>query len=287
MPVLFYVEDSTLRVFAVANQKGGVGKTTTTVNTSAPLAIAGRRTLLLDLDPHGSLTSYFGYDPDSIEKSTYHLFQNDAPPASSMIVKTDVKNLDLMPASSALATLDRQLGVREGMGLVIVDALASLREKYAYVFIDCPPVLGVLMVNALAAAERLVIPVQSEFLALKGLERMIRTLNMISHARNGHKLPYLIVPTMFDRRTRAARESLTVLRETYPYNIWDQVIPVDTRFRDASQLGLPLTQLNAGARGAKAYRQLLTTLLRKMHEDEVELAKQIAQNRTKTKTQVA
>ena len=262
-----------MRVFAVANQKGGVGKTTTTVNTSAPLAIAGRRTLLLDLDPHGSLTSYFGYDPDSIKKSTYHLFQVDAPSPETMIVKTNVENLDLMPANSALATLDRQLGVREGMGLVIVDALESLADKYSYVFIDCPPVLGVLMVNALAAAERLMVPVQSEFLALKGLERMVRTLNMITHARNGLKLPYLIVPTMFDKRTRAARESLNILRETYPSNVWDQVIPIDTRFRDASTLGLPLTQLNAGARGAKAYRQLLTTLLRNTHEDEVAMAK--------------
>lgn len=262
-----------MRVFAVANQKGGVGKTTTTVNTSAPLAMAGRRTLLLDLDPHGSLTSYYGYDPDSVKKSTYHLFQTRAPAPESMIVKTEVKNLDLMPANSALATLDRQLGVREGMGLIIVEALAKLGDKYAYVFIDCPPVLGVLMVNALAAAERLMIPVQSEYLALKGLERMIRTLNMITHARNGHKLPYLIVPTMFDKRTRAARESLTLLRESYPYNIWDKVIPIDTRFRDASTRGLPLTQLNAGARGAVAYRQLLTTLLRKTHEDEIASAK--------------
>ena len=276
-----------MRVFAVANQKGGVGKTTTTVNTAAPLAVAGRRTLLIDLDPHGSLTSYFGYDPDSIKKSTYHLFQVDAPPPESMIVKTNVENLDLMPANSALATLDRQLGVREGMGLVIVDALASLANKYAYVFIDCPPVLGVLMVNALAAAERLMIPVQSEFLALKGLERMIRTLNMITHARKGLKLPYLIVPTMFDKRTRAARESLSTLRESYPYNIWDQVIPIDTRFRDASKLGMPLTQLNSGARGAIAYRQLLTTLLRKTHEDEMALAERQAVTKNKINSQVA
>lgn len=261
-----------MRVFAVANQKGGVGKTTTTVNTSAPLAIAGRRTLLLDLDPHGSLTSYFGYDPDSIKRSTYHLFQSNAPAPESMIVETNVKNLDLMPANSALATLDRQLGVQEGKGLVIVDALASLEDKYSYVFIDCPPVLGVLMVNALAACERLMVPVQSEFLALKGLERMIKTLNMITQAR-GKKLPYLIVPTMFDKRTRAARESLIALRDSYPYNIWESVIPIDTQFRDASKAGLPLTLMNPAAKGAKAYRQLLTSLLRKTHEDELAQAK--------------
>lgn len=263
-----------MRVFAVANQKGGVGKTTTTVNTSAPLASAGRRTLLLDLDPHGSLTSYFGYDPDSIKKSTYHLFQEKSVAPQSMIVKTHVENLDLMPANSALATLDRQLGVQEGKGLVIVDALETLRAQYSYVFIDCPPVLGVLMVNALAACERLMIPVQSEFLALKGLERMIRTLNMITQAR-GHKLPFMIVPTMFDKRTRAARESLATLRDTYPYNIWDSVIPIDTRFRDASQRGLPLTVINPASRGARAYKQLLTSLLKKLHEEEVNSANSV------------
>lgn len=254
-----------MRVFAIANQKGGVGKTTTTVNTSAPLAAAGRQTLLIDLDPHGSLTSYFGFDPDNITQSTYHLFQDSLKNPEEMIVNTSVENLDLMPANSALATLDRQLGVQVGKGLVIVEALEKLSSKYAYVFIDCPPILGVLMINALAACERLLVPVQSEFLALKGLERMVKTLNMITQAR-GYQLPYIIVPTMFDKRTKAARESLVSLKETYPYHLWEDVIPIDTQFRDASKSGLPLTLTNPTSRGAKAYRRLLTSLLRKTHE---------------------
>ena len=256
-----------MRVFAVANQKGGVGKTTTTINLAAPLASAGRKILLLDLDPHGSLTSYLGYDPDFVEKSTYQLFQKSAPDPKSLIVSTRFPNMDLMAANSALATLDRQLGVKEGQGLAVVEALKKVSDEYAYVFIDCPPVLGVLMVNALAACERLVIPVQSEFLALKGLERMIHTLNMITQAR-GSTLPYVVVPTMYDRRIRAARESLDVLRETYPYNLWDEVIPVDTLFREASSKGTPLTTLRPRSRGSIAYRRLLTFLLRLTYEDE-------------------
>jgi len=256
-----------VRVFAVANQKGGVGKTTTTINLAAPLASAGRKILVLDLDPHGSLTSYLGYDPDFEEKSTYQLFQRSAPDPHSLIVSTRFTNLDLMAANSALATLDRQLGIKEGQGLTVVDALKKVSKDYAYVFIDCPPVLGVLMVNALAACERLVIPVQSEFLALKGLERMIRTLNMITQAR-GTTLPYLVVPTMYDRRIRVARESLEVLHDTYPYNLWNEVIPVDTLFREASSRGTPLTVLRPRSRGSIAYRRLLTYLLRLTYEEE-------------------
>jgi len=264
-----------VRVFAVANQKGGVGKTTTTVNLAAPLATAGRKTLVLDLDPHGSLSSYFGYNPDSEKRSSYQLFQNSSVDPSSLIVSTNIDELDLMPANSALATLDRQLSVKEGQGLIVVEALKALEEEYAYVFIDCPPVLGVLMVNALASCERLVIPVQSEFLALKGLERMIRTLNMITQAR-GSKLPYAVVPTMYDRRTRVARESLESLKESYPYNIWPEVIPVDTNFRVASSQGVPLTVMRPRSRGSLAYRRLLTYLLRLSYEQEQKTAAEVA-----------
>ncbi|HFE36963.1 MAG TPA: ParA family protein [Gammaproteobacteria bacterium] len=259
-----------MRVFAIANQKGGVGKTTTTINLAAPLAAAGRKILVLDLDPHGSLTSYLGYNPDSVEKSSYQLFKGLAPDPRSLVLPTEILNLDLMAANSALATLDRQLGVKDGQGLAVISALKKLKDDYAYVFIDCPPVLGVLMVNALAACERLVIPVQSEYLALKGLERMIHTLKMITLAR-GSALPYLVVPTMYDRRTRIARESLDALRDTYPYNIWNEVIPLDTQFRVASNEGVPLTQMKPSSRGSIAYRRLLTFLLRQTYENDRKL----------------
>lgn len=250
-----------VKVWAVANQKGGVGKTTTSISLAGLLADAGRPTLLVDLDPHGSTTAYFGYDPDAVTRSVYQLFQANAPHPATLVRDTGIPNLKLLPASSALATLDRQLGVQEGKGLAIRHALEKLAASYRYVLVDCPPVLGVLMVNALAACERLIVPVQTEFLALKGLERMVRTLHMIQQSR-GAPLPFVVVPTMFDRRTNAARESLRHLKETYPYNVWDDVIPVDTQFRDASRVALPLTIMNPKARGALAYRKLLTDLLR-------------------------
>jgi chromosome partitioning protein len=250
-----------MKVWAVANQKGGVGKTTTAVTLAGLLSQRGHPTLMVDLDPHGSLTTYFGFDPDTLEQSVYSLFQNAPhPDPGSLVRPTRYPNLFVLPASSAMATLDRQLGAREGMGLVLARALVQAGSRFEYVIIDCPPVLGVLMVNALAASQQLLIPVQTEFLAMKGLERMLHTLDMIMRARK-RPLPYLVVPTMFDRRTQAALESLKMLRDRFTEILWKSVIPVDTQFRDASQQGAPLSMLNPQARGVIAYTALLNHLL--------------------------
>lgn len=250
-----------MRVWAIANQKGGVGKTTTAVSLAGLLARRGERVLLVDLDPHGSLSSYFRFDPEGDVAGAYTLFQRrarSAPLAPCDLPRpSGVEGIDLLCASTAMATLDRQLGAREGMGLVLADALGELRGRYARVLIDCPPMLGVLMVNALAACEHLLIPVQTEFLALKGLERMSRTVAMVARTR---EFKHTIVPTLFDRRTRAALDALRQLREDYGERVWKGVIPIDTQFREASQAAVPLTTLRPGARGSRAYAQLLEWL---------------------------
>ncbi len=248
-----------MRIWTVANQKGGVGKTTTVVSLAGLCASRGERTLMVDLDPHGSLTSYCGLDPERVEPSVYDVFRDGAPAAAGLIRETGVGNLSLMPASTALATLDRQLGARQGMGLMLKRALATQADQVDQVLLDCPPMLGVLMVNALAASDRLIIPVQTEFLALKGLERMLHTLEMIRHSRS-LSLPYLIVPTMYDQRTRASCDSLATLRAQYPERLWRGVIPEDTQFREASRRGTPLTVLRPWERGSQAYRRLLAAL---------------------------
>ncbi len=265
-----------MKVWAVANQKGGVGKTTTAVTLAGLLAEQGCRTLLVDMDPHGSLTSYFGLDPDDLEDSIYNFFQavangSEIDPAP-VIRETRVNHLYLAPASMALATLDRQLGIRKGTGLVMVKALRALEGRFERVLIDCPPVLGVLMINALAACEKLLIPVQTEFLARKGLERMLKTLEMVQRS-GGEALPRLIIPTLYDRRTRASVDSWAALRKAYPRELWDTTIPVDTAFRDASKAGLPLSMLRPKSRGVCAYRKLLDDLL-KMEQGVVELRAQ-------------
>lgn len=253
-------------VWSVANQKGGVGKTTTTVSLAGLLAAWGFRTLMIDIDPHGSLSSYFGHDPDAIEQSTYTLFEAAAEKRQidpfGLVVPTSTDGLHLMPASIALATLDRQSGRLDGLGLVLKGAVDQLRKGYDYLLIDCPPVLGVLLINALAACERLIVPVQTEFLALKGLDRLTHTLKMVTRARPV-PLDVVVVPTFYDQRTRASRDSLEVLRRDYAAHLWQGLIPIDTRFRDASRAGLPPAIFDPRARGVQAYAKLLEVLVKR------------------------
>ncbi len=251
-----------MHIWAVANQKGGVGKTTTVVSLAGLLADQGLDVLLVDLDPHGSLTSYFGYDPDALEHSAYDLFEaQTATPAlvASLLQETSHDRISLIPASTAMATLERRSVGSEGMGLMVSRSLAQLWDQFDYVLIDSPPILGVLMVNALAASERLIVPVQTEFLAIKGLERMVRTLTMINRART-HKLQYHILPTFFDRRTQASMQSLRVIKQTYPDQVAHAVIPVDTKLRNASSEGVVPSALDPTTHGVRSYGMLLRWL---------------------------
>ncbi|MDZ7888171.1 MAG: ParA family protein [Pseudomonas sp.] len=253
-----------MRVWAVANQKGGVGKTTTSIALAGLLADAGKRVVVVDLDPHGSMTSYFGQDPDALEHSAYDLFlhQGTVPQGlpQRLLLPTSHERIKLLPASTALATLERQSPGQSGLGLVIAKSLAQLWGEFDHAVIDSPPLLGILMVNALAASQQLVIPVQTEFLAVKGLERMVSTLAMINRSRK-QALPYLIVPTLFDRRTQASMSTLRALRNSYPEQLWPAYIPVDTRLRDASRAGLTPSQFDSNCRAVLAYRALLKHLL--------------------------
>ncbi|MDF2181373.1 ParA family protein [Neptuniibacter sp. CAU 1671] len=261
-----------MRVWAVANQKGGVGKTTTVVSLAGLLAEVGYRVLLIDLDPHGSLTSYFGYDPDEVELSVYDLLSGDVPVTAEgvtgLLRNTSHDSIKMIPASTALATLERKAISSQGMGLMIARALKQLDSQFDYVLIDSPPVLGVLMVNALAACEHLLVPVQTEFLALKGLERMLRTIHMINRARK-NKLQYTIIPTFYDRRTQASVLSLRELHHQYPHEISNTVIPVDTKFRNASIRGVVPSDLDTSSRGVNAYARLLRTLLEQQKREAV------------------
>ena len=252
-----------MRVWTIANQKGGVGKTTTVISLAGILIERGFRVLLIDTDPHASLTSYLQYDSDQLPVSLYDLFQDPATSRAELqqlILPTEITNLSLIPASMSLATLDRVLGNEEGMGLFLSKQLKLVEEDYDFVLIDCPPVLGVMMINALAACERILIPVQTEFLASKGLQRMVQTLGIMQKSR-GTNIDYCIIPTMFDRRTKASINTLEGLKETYQNNVWNGVIPIDTKFRDASLENLPISLYSNSSRGAFAYETLLNHLL--------------------------
>jgi chromosome partitioning protein len=251
-----------VQVWTVANQKGGVAKTTSVVTLGGILASRGNRVLLLDLDPHGSLSSYFSYDPDTLTRSSLNLFTEDRPSLDflkSLIVPTTADKLSLLPASMSLATVERSAS-SNGMGLKVSRALALLNSEFDFVLIDSPPVLGALMINALAACDQLLVPVQTEYLAMKGAERMMRTIAMVERSLN-KPLHYTLVATMFDRRTQASNTTLRALRQTYPDHIWPSMIPVDTRFRDASKSGQVPSTYAPGSRGVRAYQSLLKSLI--------------------------
>ena len=247
-----------MKTWVVANQKGGVGKTTTAVTLSGLLAQQGNRVLMVDLDPHASLTQYFGYEPEDLTHSIFDIFDDTA---SNQALKkegyltTHLDNLTLVPANIALATLDKRFGQQKGLGLKLSQYLQTVQNDFDYVIVDCPPVLGVLMINALACADELVIPVQTEFLAIKGLERMLLTTDMV-YKRQANPPNIVIVPTLFDRRTRASIDSLRHLRNHYEDILWRSVVSIDTHFRDASQAHLVPSSYIEETRGVIEYKQL-------------------------------
>lgn len=251
-------------VWSIANQKGGVGKTTTTITLAGLLSAKNKRVLLIDTDPHASLTTYLDFDSEELPRTLFDLFQLqiiNKDTVTPLILKTDFKNIDLLPSHMSLATLDRVMGHRGGMGLILKKTLHCLKDDYDYALIDCPPILGVMMVNALAASHRILIPVQTEFLAMKGLERMIKTLQIMQKSRKA-LFKICIVPTMYDKRTRASLEALQELKTRYADQVWSSAVPIDTKFRDASLKHLPPSFHSKSCRGVFAYKTLLSYLER-------------------------
>ncbi len=254
-----------MQIWTIANQKGGVGKTTTAACLGGLLAEKGYTVLLLDLDPQTSLTSYFGIDSDALSFTFYDCMQNPQWDADylleNVLLETGTKNLKLFPGSIALATIDRQVNELQGKGFIISNLLKKFKDDFDYVLIDCPPMLGILLVNALAVCNRLLVPCQTEYLALKGLERMLATIHMVAKAGKSD-FEYTIIPTLFDRRTRASIKALRVMRDNYPEALWNNVIPIDTKFRDASLAHLPLNEFDPETHGTHGYRVLLKQLLK-------------------------
>ena len=251
-------------VWAVASQKGGVGKTTTVASLAGWLQKENLRVLVVDTDPHASLTSYLGIEESKSEQNLFDLYAMKNLTRDGVlrcITPTAHQGLDLIAASMTLATIDRQLSGRQGVGRILSRSLQLISDCYDVVLIDCPPVLGALMVNALVASSTIIVPTQTEFLALKGLEGMVRTFTVMQRANQSVHFDYLILPTMYDRRTKASVQSLSYLQTHYASHVWNESIPVDTYFRESSAKRLPLPLMDATRLGAVAYYNLLRYLI--------------------------
>lgn len=246
-----------MQAWAIANQKGGVGKTITALCLARGLALSGHRVLLVDLDPHASLTRAFGVPHHPPPSGTHDLFGNRDASLAALARATAIDGLRLIAAQPALATLERRGATQPGLGLSLGRALHGVRLVYDHVLLDCPPTLGLLMVNALIAADRLVVPTQTDPLALHGLAEMLRTAEMIERSRR-RPLPRHVLPTLYDRRTHCSVHSLELLNDRYQGLVWPGAVPMDTRLRDAYSL---TGELPLAGRGVNAYRRALTWLL--------------------------
>jgi chromosome partitioning protein len=248
------------RVLAVANQKGGVGKTTTAVNLSAGLALAGHSTLLIDLDPQSSATSGLGVHPQDINASIYHVIIGERP-AEELVLKTKIENLSLLPASRDLIGAEIELVPLQRREYRLDDAISRIRREYEFVVIDCPPSLGLLTVNALSAADAVLIPLQCEYYALEGLSALLDTIGFIRQSLNPKLDIQGLLLTMFDTRNSLAHQVVTEVRQHFPDQVFQAVIPRNVRLSESPSYGVPAMIYDAASRGARAYAAVARELI--------------------------
>jgi chromosome partitioning protein len=242
------------RICAIANQKGGVGKTTTAVNLAACVAEAGYRTLLVDIDPQANATVGLGLDRDLVP-SIYEVLSG-ASPTVAAVRASDIPNLSVLPANPSLAGSSVELPRQTDFQHVLRDALESVRDGFDFIILDCPPSLGPLTINALAAADEVIVPVQSEYYALEGLAGLLGTLELVQRDLNPRLAVCGLVLTMHDPRTRLSRDVEAELRTHFPRLVFDTVIPRNVRIGESPSHGRPVIHHDPHCAGAEAYMAL-------------------------------
>ncbi len=254
------------RVVAICNQKGGVGKTTTTINLGAALAEQGRRVLLVDFDPQGALSVGLGIQPHDIDLTVYNLLMERGTTAHDVLIKTQVDGMDLLPSNIDLSGAEVQLVHEVGREYVLGGTLESIIGEYDVVMIDCQPSLGLLTINALACAHSVLIPLECEYFAMRGVALLMETINKVSSRLNQRLEIDGLLATMYDSRTLHTREVLASIVNGFGDKVFHTVINRTVRFPDATVAGEPITRFDSGSMGASSYRELAKEVLERWRQ---------------------
>ena len=245
------------RVIAIANQKGGVGKTTTSINLSACLAEKGKKVLLIDMDSQENTTSGFGFEKNELDKTVYEVLREEVSIEEAIIpVEECFENLFLIPANRNLAGAEIELVTRENMQYILKKQLEPIKDNYDFIIIDCPPALGMLTVNAMTASDSVLVPIQCEFYALDGLSQLIYTIELIQDSLNPDLYIEGVVFTMYDARTNLSLQVVENVKDNLKQTIYKTIIPRNVRLAEAPSYGLPINLYDKRSSGTEAYRML-------------------------------
>lgn len=249
------------KAIAIFNQKGGVGKTTTNINLGASLAMKGKKVLMLDIDPQGNTTSGIGVSKKDLEFTVYDLLIEEGFDTKKAIIHTNVEGLDLIPASVDLAGAEIELVELEGREARLRNSIKQVKDDYDFIFIDCPPSLGLLTINSLTAVESVLIPIQCEFYALEGVSQLVSTIELVKKSLNKDLEIEGVILSMFDGRTNLSVQVVQEVKKYFGSKVYSTVIPRNIRLAEAPSFGMAITEYDPKSKGAEAYRDFADEFL--------------------------
>ena len=255
-----------MKNICIFNQKGGVGKTTTNINLCANLAMEGYKVLTLDIDPQGNTTSGLGLDKRELKLSMYDVLTSDEVKISDVIIKSDlIQNLHIAPSTMELAGAEVELIGKHNREQVLLEKIDEVKDEYDYIFIDCPPSLGLLTINALSCSQSVLIPIQSEFYALEGVGQLINTIQLVKKSLNKALEIEGVIMTMYDSRTNLSNEVYKEVKKYFKEQVYKCTIPRNIRLAEAPSFGLPIVLYDEKCRGAEAYKNLTKEFLERQN----------------------